>query len=280
MNAERIEELKSLKDSGLEAMIETLYKHDKHLTEERFGNLRHWIKNKMLEYAKFLEMDARELFLISENMRSYWSPNYYQEAKFPKLDGITILDTHADFRAIVGQYQGRFICPACKHITTNPQECNSGYESVERTVGGRGKVCDWKSYGLLGCLGQGYTFLIKEAIPDIGVQPMTIFQPAPEGYAPPEDPKELVILKAWNIFWDEEHGGERMGKPVWAPTRSAAAYRTFLNASLDWDYYLPSLFKPRRNRDLDKIMTLENFKREFPKAKPIPFKPDSKAVGV
>src|SRR3990167_10911192 len=202
METERIDELKSLMASGLEAMIETLYKHDKHLTERRFGNLRHWIKSKMLEYAEFLGMDAKELFLVSESKRSYWSPNYYQEAKFPKLDGITVLETQADFQAIVDKAQGRFICPACKRITTHPQTCNSGYENIERIIGKRGKVCDWKAYGFLGCLGQGYTFLIRERIPEIGVQPITIFQPAPEGYQPPEDTEELVILKAWNIFWN------------------------------------------------------------------------------
>ena len=44
----------------------------------------------------------------------------------------------------------------CKGITTDYQECNSGKKMS------KGKICNWKSYGLFGTCGKGYTCLVKE----------------------------------------------------------------------------------------------------------------------
>lgn len=112
--------------------------------------------NKKLEnYSKVLGYSKLEIMKAIEAKRDYNVRNYYQEANFPELVGnIDIYETIDNF--LKRFPSKKFICPACSGISTDPNECNSGKEIS------KGKICDWKSYGLFGCAGKGYKFIIKK----------------------------------------------------------------------------------------------------------------------
>ena len=54
-------------------------------------------------------------------------------------DDVFVFENAAELRAKCGN---QFICPNCGGISTDPYKCNSGKEV-------KGKICDWKAYGLL-----------------------------------------------------------------------------------------------------------------------------------
>ena len=94
-----------------------------------------------------------DILISIEGRRDYNARNYYQRAKFPLIEDIDVYDTMQDFKNKFPS--GKFICPACEHISTDPETCNSGKEIS------KGKICDWKSWGLFGTAGKGYKFIIK-----------------------------------------------------------------------------------------------------------------------
>ena len=96
------------------------------------------------EYGKAFGLSPAEVFESIESQRDYCAVNYYQRAKFPSLDGVTIYEDEDHLRSVI---DGKgFRCPRCKGITQDPYTCKSGKEMEP------GKICDWKSFGLFGCL--------------------------------------------------------------------------------------------------------------------------------
>ena len=100
--------------------------------------------------------------------RSYSVINYYQKGNFPSLGGqnVKIFETKDDFlKAFPSK---KFICPCCDGISTDPNTCNSGDLMTQEKRSKKGKItqkseiCNWKSYGLFGTLGEGYGFIIKD----------------------------------------------------------------------------------------------------------------------
>lgn len=123
--------------------------------EDRAVRLEKCINRFTSEYAEAFNITADQVLEAIESKRNYSAINYYQDGKFPELKDIRIFDTQSEFLASIPSKQ--FRCPSCKAISKDPYTCNSGAEMS------KGKICDWKSYGLFGCLGEGFTFTIKES---------------------------------------------------------------------------------------------------------------------
>ncbi len=107
------------------------------------------------EYAAVFGLTADQILQAVEATRDYSAVNFYQDAKFPELKDVRIFETQAEFLASIPSKQ--FRCPRCKGVSKSPYVCNSGKEMA------KGQVCDWKSYGLFGCMGKGFQFTIKES---------------------------------------------------------------------------------------------------------------------
>jgi len=122
---------------------------------ERFAKKLEWVKEMVKHYSEKLGFSELEILTAFEKRRDYWSANYYQEANFPRLDGV---DVYENFEEVMKRFPSKqFICPRCNGISTNPYECNSGKEMDKN------KICDWKSYGLFRTLNGGYRFTIKDS---------------------------------------------------------------------------------------------------------------------
>ena len=155
---------KMTRDEVLETCIEKYRPDDM----RRRDAVRDLIADVCDEYSKAFGMTPAEIFESIEAQRDYWAVNYYQRANFPSLDGVTIYEDEDHLRRVI---DGRgFRCPRCKGVTQDPYVCKSG-EDMEP-----GKPCDWKSFGLFGCLDGGHTVLMRSKFPEF-VQPQTIFMP-------------------------------------------------------------------------------------------------------
>lgn len=127
--------------------------------EERAKELEKFLIVKLKHYAEILGLKEEDILLALEKKRDYSAINYYQEANFPQIDkSVEIFEKQGDFQK---KYpSGKYLCPMCNGISTSYSECNSGKEMS------KGKICDWKSYGLLGTCGKGYRCICKEGFLD------------------------------------------------------------------------------------------------------------------
>ncbi len=123
--------------------------------EERAIVLEGFLRKVLKSYSKFLELSQEDILIAIEKRRDYSAINFYQEAHFPTIDNsIEIFEKQGDFKK---KYpSGKYICPMCKGESTSFSECNSGKEME------KGKICDWKSYGLFRTCGDGYRCICKE----------------------------------------------------------------------------------------------------------------------
>jgi hypothetical protein len=122
------------------------------------------------EYGKFLNLDKLTMLRTIEERRDYNTVNYYQDANFPKLDtnDVLVFQNQKEFMERFPSKQ--FICPACKQISTDPYICNSNH------IDKKGKVCDWKAYGLFHTMGKGIKILFKDKFLECPT-PQEIFRP-------------------------------------------------------------------------------------------------------
>jgi len=98
-------------------------------------------------YAYHFNTTPGEMLRMMEEHRDYSWPNYYNH-KYSRIDKLdNIFETEQDAKDFFKDKI--FICPACNKESLDPYECTSNN-------------CDWKSYGLFGCLGKGYKFIIKD----------------------------------------------------------------------------------------------------------------------
>lgn len=116
-----------------------------------------WVLERAQHYADKLGIDRDGLLASWEEDRSYWYMNYYQDSNQPLIAGdkVRVFDTVEDFRAALGNIE--FRCPACGGVSKSPYECNSG-------IATKGKVCDWKVYGLFGDMGKGVYVFCKDKL--------------------------------------------------------------------------------------------------------------------
>lgn len=114
-----------------------------------------WIMDRAKHYADVTKIPYLEILENWEKYRDYWYMNYYQECMQPELkNGTRVFKNVDEFKNSVGD-KG-FRCPVCKGVSTDPCECNSGKEMR------KGKICDWKSYGLLRGLNCVHLYFIEE----------------------------------------------------------------------------------------------------------------------
>ena len=131
----------------LDEVLETCLEKYRPDDTRRRDKVRDLIADVCDEYSKALNMSSDAVFESIESLRNYWAVNYYQRANFPKLDNVTIYENEDQFRNVIN---GKgFRCPRCKGVSKDPYACDSGEEMEP------GNVCDWKSFGLFGCLDGG-----------------------------------------------------------------------------------------------------------------------------
>ena len=117
-----------------------------------------WVIARAKHYAEKTGLPWESILDAWEKRRSYWYMNYYQECNQPEIkgDNVKIFDSVEDMRKSMGEM--KFRCPSCGGVSSNPYECNSGKEMS------KGKVCDWKVYGLFGDLGKGVYVFCKDKV--------------------------------------------------------------------------------------------------------------------
>ena len=149
-------------------VLETCIEKSRPDDMRRHDKVREVIDRVCNEYGEAFGIEPGDVFEAIESERNYWAVNYYQDANFPRLDNVTVYETLGEFqKAIDGK---GFRCPRCKGVSPDPYVCKSGDEMEP------GKPCDWKSFGLFGCLDGGHTALIKSEFPK-HAKPQTIFMP-------------------------------------------------------------------------------------------------------
>lgn len=122
------------------------------LAAERIGEVQAVLDRVLPEYAAVLGLTPDEVLAAIEAKRGVTAPNYYQDANFPRLDGVRVFDSPIAFAEAFPS--GRYVCPACDGISTSAYECDAG--TVRKD-----KVCNWKSYGLFGTMGKGLRAIVK-----------------------------------------------------------------------------------------------------------------------
>ncbi len=117
----------------LEMAVQIMMDESAKITSPRERDSREpeWKKNIMDivgHYALVLKLDPVDVFNALEKARTYWYANYYQWAKFPKLDGdVYLYKTQAAMLKEVKLHLG-FRCPACDGVSKSHTACDSGVE--------------------------------------------------------------------------------------------------------------------------------------------------------
>lgn len=127
------------------------------LAAERIGEVQAVLDRVLPKYAAALGLTQEEVLAAIEAKRNVTAPNYYQDANFPKMEGVLVFDTPAAFLAAYPSRQ--YVCPSCRGISGNPYSCDAG------TVRD-GKTCNWKAYGLFGTMGKGLRVAVKSTFID------------------------------------------------------------------------------------------------------------------
>lgn len=127
-------------------------------TEKELWEKYDWIINRAQHYADKFDLTVDEILNSWEEDRNYWYMNYYQDSNQPLIEGdrVRTFETVEDLLTSIGEK--KFRCPSCDGISTNPYACDSGDEMS------KGKVCDWKVYGLFGGLGKDVFVFVKEKV--------------------------------------------------------------------------------------------------------------------
>lgn len=124
---------------------------------------------KLPHYSEKLGIPQEQILLAWEKAKNVNTVNWYQESRFPNLDEVIVLDTLEQFHEKFPS--NKSICPCCSGESTDYYECNSG-----KVIDKKGKVCDWKVYGLFGDMGKGVKVFVKDKFIE-SPKPTTIFKP-------------------------------------------------------------------------------------------------------
>lgn len=119
-----------------------------------FASKMAWAVDRAKHYAEKTGLSAADILNSWEKSRDYWYMNYYQDANLPLIEGesVRVFDTVEELsKSISG---AGFRCPACDGVSRDPYACDTGIKK-------KGKVCDWKVYGLFGDLGKGVYVFVK-----------------------------------------------------------------------------------------------------------------------
>lgn len=126
--------------------------------QERVNPKFDWVIQRAEHYAEKLNLPIDDILIAWADSCNYSFMNYFQDANQPEIKGdkVKVFDTVEQMIKSISEK--KFRCPACKGVSTNPYECNSGDEMS------KGKTCDWKVYGLFGGLGKGAYIYIKDKL--------------------------------------------------------------------------------------------------------------------
>ena len=115
-----------------------------------------WIFERAKNYAEVTGLEASEILDTWEKNRSYWYMNYYQDSNQPILtnEKCRVFETQEKLMQSIGE--AGFRCPMCGGVSKSPYDCTSGKEME------KGKICDWKVYGLFHDLGKGAFIFCKD----------------------------------------------------------------------------------------------------------------------
>lgn len=135
--------------------------------EERRESVLKLLNKKLPHYSEKLNIPQEQILEAWERARNVTVPNWYQEANFPDLNEVIVLDTLEQFKEKFPSHKS--ICPCCEGESSDYYECNSGLK-VD------GKICDWKVFGLFGDMGKGVRVFVKDKFME-HPKPTTIFKP-------------------------------------------------------------------------------------------------------
>jgi hypothetical protein len=126
--------------------------------KDRINKKFEWVIERAKHYAERLDLPINDILKSWVDNCNYSFVNYFQDANQPMIkgDNVKVFDTVEQLIESIGEK--KFRCPVCNGISTNPYECNSGEEMS------KGKICDWKVYGLFGDLGKGVYVYIKDKL--------------------------------------------------------------------------------------------------------------------
>lgn len=127
-----------------------------------------FIAKRLPQYATLMELPLDETLSQICALRTANYTNWFQDAHLPDLSNVLVFDNTESFLNRFPSKQYR--CPSCGGITHDPSTCNSGIEMA------KGKVCDWKVYGLFGGLGKEIRVVIKDQFVK-SPRVLTIFPP-------------------------------------------------------------------------------------------------------
>ena len=130
----------------------------------KYCNTFKWAIDRAKHYSEKTGLDWKDILKGWEQQRGYWYMNFYQEANLPeiKAENVIVVESKEDY---LKKFPAKkFICPYCKGISTDPNECNSGI-AVELLNGKKKtkEICNWKSYGLFGTMGGGIHIFLKDS---------------------------------------------------------------------------------------------------------------------
>ena len=137
--------------------------------EERVLSVLKIISERVPQYAKVAGKTELEFLTLYAKSRRCNYTNWFQSSYLPDLSDVIVFDTVEDFKNKFPS--GKYTCPRCGGETTDYQQCNSG-----KVIDKKGKVCDWKVYGLFGDMGKGIRVIIKNRIEDFP-KPISMFKP-------------------------------------------------------------------------------------------------------
>lgn len=129
-------------------------KHCSHAYCDKFK----WAIDRARHYSEKLGLNWGDVLNSWEATRNYWYMNYYQDCNQPEIKGdkVRVFETVEEMLESVGKKE--FRCPMCGGISKNPYACDTGLEME------KGKVCDWKVYGLFGGLGKSVFVYCKDQL--------------------------------------------------------------------------------------------------------------------
>lgn len=126
--------------------------------EERAQHLEGLIRQRIPQYAKALGLTEAEVLLAMENKRTWAALNYYEKYLQP-IDRIRVFDSQDSFFSEFPS--GKYRCPSCGGISSDPYECDTGI-IIKNISTGAETPCNWKAYGLFGTMGKGLSVLLKK----------------------------------------------------------------------------------------------------------------------
>lgn len=125
--------------------------------EDDAVQLEAFLRKMLDDYSSALCIPQVDLLATFEKRRDYSAINYYQEANFPNLSGVIVLENLDEFKRLYPS--GKYRCPSCCGESTNPYECNTGLLVGQGT---KASPCDWKSYGLFGTMSKGMHIIFRD----------------------------------------------------------------------------------------------------------------------